>query len=392
MGTLFNEPTRVIDEPWYGIAHYDFLNGCSREGYPEMRSAWETAFKSFPEYSKNDVRARFKSKSFEQHQSAAFELYLHSLLLTCGLIPVTQTVADQTPGGRPDFLFQNDQGGKLSFEAHCVFSPNETNAFRLFEYSLVKSINQRYPNLQYTLSIEFMNKVNRTLSLSGIILRFGNVISIFDEMFTSQKNLSGPCWEHAKTCKIDELVLKVYPHIASDGMMSSSLGRGVRMGSSAHLDNTHELVRKALQKKGSHYAAELRTVLCCNIVGSMGFDFDSVCDALFGDTVLHCGISSQGEIISTEPSRAHNGFWQHRGVAQNTRVPAVLFFHNIGSTHYDSTEIPSLILNPFIPNIDAIPVFELCEVYWFNPKSKDWEITQASSKFDFKSLEIMKIQ
>jgi hypothetical protein len=102
---LFDDVTRSDQRPARDHEPlFDYYNTSGRRSVDGIRTILETWFQRIPESAKTELRARFRSHTDSQHQSAFLEIYLHELLWCMGF-PVTPH--PNLPGDvrtHPDFI------------------------------------------------------------------------------------------------------------------------------------------------------------------------------------------------------------------------------------------------------------------------------------------------
>jgi hypothetical protein len=103
--TLFDDITRSDQRPARdNESLFDYCNTSGRHSVDGIRTILETWFQRIPESAQIELRARFRSHTDSQHQSAFFEIYLHELLCCMGF---TATPHPNVPGNvrtHPDFV------------------------------------------------------------------------------------------------------------------------------------------------------------------------------------------------------------------------------------------------------------------------------------------------
>ena len=125
LSELFPESALNDDVPFReGEPQRSYLLRSTEKRAAEMRSLLESWLGRFPKEGRAELAARLRSRRNEQFDSAFFELYVHELLMGCGL---TSEVHPQVCGSsrRPDFLASCKRRPRAYVEATVALESSE---------------------------------------------------------------------------------------------------------------------------------------------------------------------------------------------------------------------------------------------------------------------------
>lgn len=345
--TLFDDVTRSDRRPAReNEPLFDYYNTSGRRSVDGIRTTLDTWFQRIPESAKTELRARFRSPTASQHQSAFFELYLHELLCCSGF---SVTLHPNVPGDvrtHPDFLVLQNDIPCFYLEATLALpSGNETaaNARIAQVYDTLNAMES--PN--FFLGIRLRGapatpphgaRLRRDLTrwLSGLdpdVLRHTLEAAHWDGLPSYE-------WSH------DGWDLSFLPIAKSPSLRGQPGVRpiGVRIPA-VRLLNSHAAMKTAICNKATRYGdLDLPFVVAVNVIDIFADD-DDIMNALFGEENV-TGTPHPDGIIDLTPGRNGNGAWFGPQGPQNTRVSAAFVLLNMDVWNMVS-QSPKIIHNPW---------------------------------------------
>ena len=148
------------------------------DGSPEkqdLRDKLESWFQKFPTDGQNDLRARFRSGSHEDHEGAFFELFLHELMINLGLKveQVHPTLSDSC--NHPDFMVCD--GSKCFYlEAATTGSKDGPFTLKKIEQEALEEL-EKLTSSDFNLLIEITGELSRSISKAPLRSKFNELLS-----------------------------------------------------------------------------------------------------------------------------------------------------------------------------------------------------------------------
>lgn len=306
----------------YAEPSFVYMNRSSRSEFIEVRKKLDSWFRHYPKDQRDDLRARFRSHTNSQHESALFELILHEVLRGMGC-KITLHPTLQTTTKNPDFLVQPQ--GSDPFFVEAVVVTNESKK----EASAQARINQVYDVLD--------RKVNSSnfflwLSVEGapasppqankIALFLNERLEKLDPDHIAALSESGgieavPVWRYEH----DGWVINFRPLPKKPVARNKKIVRPIGATSTdiRWIDNRTPL-RDAIKTKAKKYGElELPYVVAVNALEFID-DID-IMEALFGKEQFEIDVHHPDR---AQMSRALDGVWISYDGPQYTRVSAVM--------------------------------------------------------------------
>jgi hypothetical protein len=347
--TLFDDITCLDQRPAReNEPLFDYYNTSDRPSVAGIRTILETWFQRMPESGKTELRARFRSHTGSQHQSAFFELYLHELL--CGM-GFTATLHPNVPGNvrtHPDFLVLQDDMPCCYLEATlAVPSGNETaeNARIAQVYDTLNAMES--PN--FFLAIRLRGAPATPPPAARLRRDLAQWLSGLDPDVLGQTletlgldGLPSYEWSH------DGWDLSFLP-IAKPPSLRGQQGIrpiGVKMPE-MRIVHSHTAIKTAVCNKATKYGdLALPFVVPVNVIDRFRFARDlDIMNALFGEENVTYTQRPDGT-IDCGPGRSRNGAWFGPQGPQNTRVSAALVSLNMDVWN-KAGQSPKMIHNPW---------------------------------------------
>lgn len=284
---------------------YAFLNRTTRPEFGSVRDRLEDWFTRFPDHSKGDLAARFKSDN-TPHHAAHFELFLHELLLRLGCSVEVHPEVRGRPT-RPDFLATAPGGDKFYVEAALVTgqSNRDERAQALMDQAL--DVFDRICSPSFTLEVCWDKNPSTPLPARVIAKAVEKWLLTLDpdreleklgrNGFGSLPNIKFP--EHKIGLEFCALAKK--PGKRSGGGRPISFWNPPGDFSGTHLD-----VRKRIETKGSRYGELDAPFILALQLMEPGGDSEGIIQALFGDEVA---VFSQDRSKPVQLRRKPNGAW-----------------------------------------------------------------------------------
>jgi hypothetical protein len=347
--TLFDDITRSDqrlardNEPLF-----DYYNTSDRPSVAGIRTILETWFQRMPESAKTELRARFRSHTDSQHQSAFFELYLHELLCCMGF---AATLHPNVPGNvrtHPDFVVSQGDISCCYLEATLALpSGNET------------AENARIAQVYDTLNAMESPSFFLAIRLRGAPATPPPGARLRRDLARWLSGLDPDVLGHTlETMGLDGLPSYEWSHdgwdlsflpIAKPPSLRSQQGIrpiGVKMPET-RIVHSHSSIKTAVCNKAAKYGdLALPFVVAVNVRDWFRFARDlDIMNALFGEENVTDTQRPDGT-IDRRPGRSRNGAWFGPQGPQNTRVSAALVSLNMDVWNM-AGQSPKMIHNPW---------------------------------------------
>ena len=168
---------------------YSFLERSGRPEIARVRSLVDQWLLEYPERSRSDLVARFKSKNIVQHVGALNELFLHATFLRLGYsIDVASPSARNS--ARPDLYLTDDNGDGFDIEVTTAAVSRDELAKSRRENDLLDGLNQMHsPN--FYLRVAIVNESDAMPSVRQIRARLARWVDGLDPDAVSHRLNSG---------------------------------------------------------------------------------------------------------------------------------------------------------------------------------------------------------
>lgn len=326
---------------------FNYLNTSGRSSVDGIRTTLEAWFQRIPEAGKTDLRARFRSPTDSQHQSAFFEIYLHHLLCCMGFSAIPHPNVSGEVGTHPDFVVLKGDKRCFYLEATLALPSGNESAENIRIAQVYDTLNaMESPNFFLAIRLRgapatpppgarLRHVLERWLSdLDPDVLR-----QKFDAV--GLDGLPAKEWSH------DGWDLSFFP-IAKPPSLRGQQGIrpiGMKM-SEMRIVNSRTAIKTAVCNKATKYGnLDLPFVVGVNAIDKFRFARDrDIIYALLGEENVTDTQRADGT-IERKPGRTKNGAWIGPHGLRNTRVSAALVFLNMDEWNMGK-QSPTMIHNP----------------------------------------------
>jgi hypothetical protein len=326
----------------YGESIYTYYRDSERPGIAAIRVLLEEWFQEIPEEERLDLQQRLRSPIERQHRSAVFELFIHRLLLRCGL---QLEFHPGVPGGptRPDFLVSHDGRALFYLEAIAV-----SNSAR--EEAETNRMNQVYDALNRLESPDFylglrVDGAPETpppgARLRGELARW---LATLDREMIRQCYLEGrykdvPTYEWSH----DGWRILFDPIPKGDEARGNLSARpiGVTMPARARWLAQNESLRNGVAAKDRYGDLALPLVVAIQVIEELRIDKIDVMDGLLGQEAVTFDTSGRAR-----PDRVLNGAWISPNGPIHRSISAVMAWPTLEPWNFTRIE-PIVVHNPY---------------------------------------------
>jgi len=326
---------------------FAFLNRSGRPIETRVREKLDGWLTGYPENLRDDLVARLRSTSDDQHRSAFFELFLYHLLQArdCKVIAIEPKLGHTAKN--PDFLVANAEQERFYVEAVMAtgLSQQEVGARARLNTALTAIDNTPLP--KHFLDLTVTGQPSKPVSVNKLKRELKSWIAGLPADQTARSAAPFVWDEHGFKIEIRALTRNKPDE---DGRAI-----GVRRTPIMQINPSRE-IHPALKKKATRYGKlDHPYLLALNALSSQHNEL-AVTDALFGTPYYELSKGPNGEEIIKELRRP-DGIWYGPpdGRAQNTRMSGVLALMQIDPWNFASKS-GLLIPNPWaskpLPKLD----------------------------------------
>lgn len=329
---------------------FDFLNRSARADVANVRGLLEGWLGNYPAEHRHELVQRFRVSDRRGYEAPFFELFVHEMLLRCGL---RSTVHPSIVGTArcPDFLVESDSGSSFYVECAVVRDESKDEAgCRNQEDRIYDALNEiDSPN--FFLKIQIHERSAQAPSAR----RLRHFLQ------TQLRNLDpdGPIpsgWEYvSEGWRLwFEPIAKGWQSRGTPGLRPLGiLSMRTRWG------GTCAAIRNKISEKATRYG-ELGCpyVIAINVTSEWGCDDDDILDGLFG-TLSETYRPTEAGIEHVDTRRSPDGAWRGREGPVNTRNSAVILARAAAPWNVASVDL-CLYVNPhaqrpLVEILDGIP-------------------------------------
>ncbi|MCX6564009.1 MAG: hypothetical protein NTU60_10460 [Candidatus Aminicenantes bacterium] len=325
---------------------FNYLNRSSRPSMARIRELLENWYSNYPQESRHELRARFRSPDNIQHKGAFFELYLHALVSRLGYRIETHPTIP-TISTKPEFLVYREEIPSFYLEATLAAGPSE-------ETAADKRKNEVYETIDRVDSPNFFIGVNVEKSAikappgrkwRGAIERWLPKLNP-DEIGAKMKSAG---LENLPTLIVEKEGWKVaFQAIPKSPQLRGKPGvRPIGMHFIPfHQCNEDEWIRNAIEEKATKYGnLNMPYLIAINVLSVFSNEPHMIMDALFGDEQVTAYFAPGGK-THDELTRASNGVLRGREGPRNTRVSGIVVLSDLSWGNIAKTN-PVLWHNPW---------------------------------------------
>ncbi|MEW5796940.1 MAG: hypothetical protein AB1772_11345 [Candidatus Zixiibacteriota bacterium] len=378
---LIKTPRRLVKSRTSRMSMYEYCCSSSDDSHQAYRNFWEDSFSKYPDTEKERFKRDFQSRQDKTHIAACFELFLHEFFNRLSLDVEVHPNRPDFGNDKPDFLITTSARDQTLIEASCAFPGTEMYRRRRQKSEIVKLINDNVKSDTVRVSVSFQGLLSSEPSRKEIIEPISKIVRQWELQLVADL----PSQLEVISLSIRGLELELTPRLntqtCSAGLVT---GFGDRIG---HRSATQEAIRSKLdaKKKTSYATSGMPYIISLNVVEPAPLMDEEIVAALFGPEKIRFS-HVDGVIRSAEFVRHYEGFWQENGRPRNTRVHAVLLFHNLGSLDFLETS-PRMFLSPTAPVSSLLADVPFFKKYIWNPDNDGYKIVEATPYSSFLGFE-----
>lgn len=329
---LFDDTERTDSAP-KGEAEstYRFLNRSAKQGLDEIRRTLHEWYSGYPESHRKDFVGRFRSHVDRHHRAAFFELFMHELLMRLGYSVTVHPSVAPADSTQPDFLVCK---GDLEFYVEATVSSGISDA-DVSRKKVLAAVLDRINDLDvpYHLQLISVKEGLRPPKVRRICSELKSKLFALDVDALRTKAV------HEGFESMPTLILAIEDWEFAIRPLPASPAAGRREHTRAIVDNSMEggmvapegILREAIARKAGHYGDMNRPYMLA--INSLDWTADEIAfeEALFGkEYVTFSHPESEG---GPALGRMPNGVWIERTGPINTRLSAVLTFHELAPSN-----------------------------------------------------------
>jgi hypothetical protein len=358
--TLFDHDTIRLDNAPAPHVHnsFTYINASARPEMEAIRDLWESWFAEYPDDAKASLRRRFRGDGYN---SAAFELYVHAILLAHGYgITVHAPEPGKSTEPLPDFGVTLSDGTVVDVEACGVHTEAPPQRIQRFQAEIADAVNAaRSP---FLLRLRFPKVGNNQPAASKLGKRVAGWLQS-DEFVhaVAEVRLSGGRTVTQRFEDADWTIAVVADcEIPLDGDCSTKRPLG-SVTTAAYIPNIAESIEKAVRKKARDYGERPHGLVVAVNAHATLCDADDYAAALVGP--MWSTISDPDGGVTT--ARRWGGAWFNGdGTAKNTRVSCVVGCWNVTPStalvdtpivfHHPGAKRPANVILSSLPSAQLI--------------------------------------
>jgi hypothetical protein len=340
--TLFDEIARTDPAPArHGEGNFAFMNRVDRPFWRRVRDQLEEWFREYPMDAAADLAGRFRDSDSRQHFGAWWELYLFTLYSRLGyLVAVHPTVSGTT--AQPDFLIARGDE-ELYVEAAVLFSgivdEGRHDEREAWIYDLVNKATD--PNFHVGLEFDRLGmQLPKAMELIRPLEQW--LAGLDPDGVAAEIDAGQEAPELYLGVRDWRLIFTAFPVKREH---RGEIGRllGVYPATAGPV-NDKEMVRKTLNRKGSHYGPLDKPFVVALLCMSSFMGDDDMEQALFGSLACRYYVNEPSRKVHWV--RLRDGFWMRGSQPRGTRVSAVLAGTDL-MPRRSACRLPRLWLNPW---------------------------------------------
>jgi hypothetical protein len=333
----------------YAESLFTYMNRTARDEFEEVRKKLETWFSHYPVSEQIEMRARFRSDTNAQHQSAFFELLLHEVLRVLGCEITPHPTLPNVPR-TPDFLVEPLDGPPFYIEAVLATNESADEAAAQARINIVYDVvDRKVDSSNLFLWIDVEGAPESPPSANRIASFLNKRLAKLDPdevaiLYETEGMASVPSWRYEH----DGWILNFQPIPKKPEARNKKGARPIGAQSTGVRWVDHRTpIRDAIKKKASRYGKlELPYVIAVNALEFV--DEIDIMEALFGKEQFTISFSQSHplERVDTQMSRVPDGAWTSYTGPRNTRISAVLLATKLSPWHLSRGKV-CLYHNPW---------------------------------------------
>lgn len=344
---LFSDIARTCEEPRpYSTSEFEYLDQSARPEAIAIRRTLEQWFSRYPTPDRADLMARFKSPESSHHVSAAFELYVHELLLKLGYSIELHPQTESKKATRPDFLVRDQDGNRMYVEAVVASDLSEREQKAEARLNAFYDSMNRIEARDWFVTIDVIGRPAEPPS--------GRRLRKEVDSWLAQLNADSVI-KKANAEGSDAFPVKLHrgngwavtftaiprdrskPADPADRIIGAIAGEARWLGSD-------KVIRNVLSDKALRYGELDAPLVVAVNARVLHIDQDDVVDALFGQEQLT--VSKTGSDLECRLVRRANGVWRGPDGPQRTRLSGALIGFNLKPWTFGAREL-ALYQNPW---------------------------------------------
>lgn len=322
--------------------YFNFLNRSALPDFSATRDAVEAMFADFPESSKADLRARFRSTD-EAHSGAFFEIFLYSVLRRMGYVPALHPSSGTANNRHVDF--QIEAAGKGVFiEARTLTSSQETSLHERLLAPVLDAIDD-LESPDFFLHVDAQGELKKAIAIAPIKRHLTTWLASLDydkvKAETAGENGHRNCPETKWVQGGCAIEFTAFPK----GKARGEPGRAIGMEMGGGWSGTGLRLRKMLAGKARRYG-KLNSpyVIAVNVMDG-STDNEDALQALYGQEAVEFKTYTDGHRES-RLYRKMDGLWRQHDGPRYKRVSAVLIASRLRPWCMPQSRL-TLYLNPW---------------------------------------------